>query len=104
MEPSQRPVGVMPLLEQLTDLQGAMGCPSRELWVVRQIAQHNFIRPRLDRVNTPIWVIRRGDEEHQQSDHRGEQHAQERLCQQTLNVEEIRCKDRKRGTDEDHDP
>jgi hypothetical protein len=49
-------------------------------------------------------VIRRSDEEHQQADHRGEQHGQQRLCQQTLDVEEVRCKNRQRSTDEDHDP
>jgi hypothetical protein len=43
--------------------------PLKELRGVCQIAQHDFIRPRLNRVNTAIWVIRRGDEEHQQGDH-----------------------------------
>ena len=62
------------------------------------------MRDGLDRVHTTIWVIRRPDEEHQQGNHRGERHGQERLCEQTLNVEEVRRKDRKRRTDEDHDP
>ena len=64
----------------------------KELRDVCQIAQHDFIRPRLNCVNTAIWVIGRRDEEHQQGDHRGEQHGQERLCQQTLNLEKVRRK------------
>jgi hypothetical protein len=61
--------------------EGPPGCVSeglshQELWSVCQIAQHDFIRSRLNRVNTAIWVIGRGNEEHQQGDHRCEQHGQ----------------------------
>ena len=64
----------------------------KPLWDFRQIVEDDFIRPRLNRVDTTIWVVCRGDKEHQQGDHRSEQHGQERVCQQTLNVEEVRGK------------